>query len=689
MPIVQITNNVYTADPLYQWDKNQVLQILGISVPSNPEIHFSNSAMNNAIVRRATVDNEGIISVEIPNVILETPYKITAYVCVYDGDAFNTLYAVEIPIIKRTKPDDFLPSTEEEIYSYRTLNARIDNILANASDTEGNAELIDIRTGADGTIYNTAGVAVRSQIEKLNKNVANFTEACCDTEIVGGGNYNLLKLSEVSYSSRLQDDVSGIDTSNVNNVVTGWIPVRYGKYYTPSVLYNGGRIVGNSSFALIVRVNVLLDDGSIIVYGNNVTDRGEILYQPGVNETITLVHENAVAVMLHFLIGNNDISTSEKLEAYEPMVIEGDTIEDATSKATSYEYLNGDTEIPAEIEYSMKRDNTKADKVSLSPYYRNVNFGVLPFTYYKGVADSYENSVFGWTTKYADYIALWKSMISNHSGYVTETALGTASDGQTVYLYDFKPVRLSNQDKPIPKIILIAGQHGGETCNIFGLYYFVNNLLNKWHKHPALEYLRNHVELMIIPVLNTYGFDNQSYTNANGVNLNRNYDSKWTLLADTTSMQYGGAEPFDQPETRIVRDLLLSNTDALLVVDSHVNGGGKVAEYSDINYYGVCESTDSYYNRMLDAVAYNLSAISANFNLDYELGQPDTILGFLNNNDGVGLLRNWGTDNNFVSVLVEGFGGFPNGTSYAPEVFKANEEIIVNWLITAVNYLAK
>lgn len=518
--------------------------------------------------------------------------------------------------------------------------------------------------------------------------------------------YNLLKLSEVSYSSRLQNDVAGIIASNANNLVTGWIPVKYGKYYTPSILFNGSRIVGNSAFSLIVRVNVKLADGTIIVYGNTFDDRNKILYTPGVNETITLEHENAVAVMLHFFINNQDISTQEKFEAYQPMVIEGNSIEDATNKATTYEYISGDAEevanwyntghafVPADYEDRIIKlesdvNNLKQNQTSVSPYFRDVNFGVLPFAYYKGVADSYENSAFGWTTKYTDFIAMWKSVVANHSGYVTETALGAASDGQTIYLYDFNPVRLSNADKPIPKIIIIAGQHGGETCNIFGLYYFVENLLNKWNQHPSLEYLRNNVELMIIPVLNTYGFDNQSYKNANGVNLNRNYDSNWELLDDTTSSQYGGAEPFDQPETQIVRNLLLNNTDAVIVIDSHVNGGGKVANYSDINYYGISTSTDAYFNRMVDAVAHNLSAISANFNIDYNLDQPNVIMGFLNNNDGKGILRDWGRDNNFVTVLVEGFGGFPNRTAYTAEVFKANEEIIVNWLITAMNYLGK
>lgn len=42
------------------------------------------------------------------------------------------------------------------------LDSRIDNIVANATTTEGNSELIDVRLGADGTTYKSAGEAVRS-----------------------------------------------------------------------------------------------------------------------------------------------------------------------------------------------------------------------------------------------------------------------------------------------------------------------------------------------------------------------------------------------------------------------------------------------------------------------------------------------------------------------------------------------
>lgn len=55
--------------------------------------------------------------------------------------------------------------------AYAKVNARLDNIIADGQQTQGNTELIDIRTGADNVTYQTAGKAVRSQITNLSERI--------------------------------------------------------------------------------------------------------------------------------------------------------------------------------------------------------------------------------------------------------------------------------------------------------------------------------------------------------------------------------------------------------------------------------------------------------------------------------------------------------------------------------------
>lgn len=130
MAIVRVEKNSYTVEPLYQWDVGQTLKIYGLSLPAVPEIHFSNDAMGRAIVRQATMDPAGVVTVSVPNSLLQKPYRVKVFVCFNRGDAFETLYKIEVPVKDRPQPQDYeLTASDEEVYSFRALEAQVNQTL--------------------------------------------------------------------------------------------------------------------------------------------------------------------------------------------------------------------------------------------------------------------------------------------------------------------------------------------------------------------------------------------------------------------------------------------------------------------------------------------------------------------------------------------------------------------------------
>ena len=225
--ILLIQNGKFSIDkPLYQWDKNITLRIKGLSLPSTPEIHFSNSTMGGAIVKTATVEDD-VVVVTIPNGLLQVINNLKVYVCFYQGEEFTTNHRFILEITPREKPDDYTLQDDEDVYSfnelkalvesykdqvdgkiqeaktqidtdftvrldtqrseidaeiarveaqanakYETVNERVNNLVATDPGSTGDkAELLDIRVGSDGKTYPTAGDAIRVQVSELKSDI--------------------------------------------------------------------------------------------------------------------------------------------------------------------------------------------------------------------------------------------------------------------------------------------------------------------------------------------------------------------------------------------------------------------------------------------------------------------------------------------------------------------------------------
>ena len=170
---------------------------------------------------------------------------------------------------------------------------------------------------------------------------------------------------------------------------------------------------------------------------------------------------------------------------------------------------------------------------------------------------------------------------------VVKNFLGKDHTGQyDIYEYDFIPA------KPAKTILLTSGLHTYELSASFGLAHFVEEYMKYPYCSDGFEYLRQHVRIKIIPILNPWGWNQKPYKkygNVNGVNINRNFtalDSNgnniWDLFpvhssdpSDPTYNEWNikGEAPFSETETRLICDWVLNNSNTEYWIDCHTGLG--------------------------------------------------------------------------------------------------------------------
>lgn len=178
----------------------------------------------------------------------------------------------------------------------------------------------------------------------------------------------------------------------------------------------------------------------------------------------------------------------------------------------------------------------------------------------------------------------------NDSMMVTKKNLGKDQSGiYDIWCYDFIPYNAKK------KILLSSGMHAYELPASFGLARWIKEYMES--SDEVFEYLRENVQISVIPIVNPWGWNHtpdKKYGNVNGVNPNRNFDNwegAWASFPnyspDPGNQNYDewnvkGSHPFSEKETQMLVSWLKNNTDASFWIDCHTGAGVNRAWSGDV-----------------------------------------------------------------------------------------------------------
>lgn len=122
------------SNPLYQYDYGQKVQIFGLDLPAYYEVHFSNYERGDATTVLASLNE-----FDIPDMYLQSGRDVYIWIYLHAGNSDGeTKYQITIPVLKRAKPTDEEPTSEEQSIIDQTI------IALNSAVTEARAISQDV-----------------------------------------------------------------------------------------------------------------------------------------------------------------------------------------------------------------------------------------------------------------------------------------------------------------------------------------------------------------------------------------------------------------------------------------------------------------------------------------------------------------------------------------------------------------
>lgn len=223
------------------------------------------------------------------------------------------------------------------------------------------------------------------------------------------------------------------------------------------------------------------------------------------------------------------------------------------------------------------------DDTALSPQdldfsqlkFKTNNYSPLAFAHHASTVLDAE------TSRTDEVYAYLDAVVKTHGNYVTKTLLCRETTGLPIYYY-----MLGNGAK---KVLIVSGQHTpprDPKDSVITTIKFMHDLIScNFTAGSFLQKLHDECTLLVIPLMNPFGYDHNVGENAEGINLNRDWVDKTTEVVTLASQ-------------------LIADFDPDIGLDLHSNGTTPLQDKSlgiqvnlDANNSGAYASMHTYYEQ--------------------------------------------------------------------------------------------
>lgn len=236
------------------------------------------------------------------------------------------------------------------------------------------------------------------------------------------------------------------------------------------------------------------------------------------------------------------------------------------------------------------------------------------------------------------------------------------SNTYDIFAYTFEP---SGYKKTVSITTCV---HGTEKINTFSMFEIMKAVVNQTNQDfEVLDYIRKKVKIVIIPIVNPWGFNTPRYANSRYVNPIRNFPYYWSEYESNDSTGYDGkgTAPFSEAESVVIRDISIELRGELTFnLDFHTAEGG--SRYPFIYYDAKDESG------LKQGLLQAAERLIADFKKKYDRNPP---IGNMEQSS-TGLMRDW-----FNNCL-----GVPSVTiEVGPNSFESTVALSANQINGVVN----